>query len=174
MKKNTLLFLMIAAPFIMLIGCQQVDSTKGYNQQSLYRADIDTVFVKMFESKSFRREIEFELTRATCQQLELHSPYKIVSDQSKADTILYGNIKKITERVLTRQRDLDRPVENEVVMLVSVTWKDLRSGELLLDNYPIKVQGDYSTLLGGGRDNASREALNNAAVRLVEAMERPW
>lgn len=169
---TSLFFASLSLPF--LSGCEQVDPTEGYSHQSLYRTDISTVFVKMFESQSFRREFEFELTRAVSQQLELHSPYKVVSKPGKADTILYGSIKKITERVLTQQRDLDRPVENEVILLISVTWKDLRSGELLLDDYPITVQGDYTALLGGGRENATREALNKAAVRLVEAMERPW
>jgi len=155
-------------------GCGQIDPTKGYSNQSLYRTDISTVFVEMFQSQSFRREVEYELTRAASQQLELHSPYKVVSDRRKADTILYGTIKKISEGTLTRQRELDRPLENEVVLLVKVTWKDLRSGEMLLDDYPIKVSGDYAALLGAGRNSATQEALNKAAVRIVEAMERPW
>ena len=174
MKTTHTIHLAIVAVFAVLGGCQQVDPTDGYSNQSLYRTNIDTVAVEMFQSQSFRREVEFELTRATCQQLELNSPYKIVSDRRKADTVLYGTIGYITERAQTQQRDLDRPLENEVVMMVKVTWKDLRSGELLLDDYPVKVRGDYVALLGAGRDSATKEALNLAAVRIVEAMEQPW
>jgi hypothetical protein len=155
-------------------GCESVDPSEGYRQGSLYRTDIDTVFVQMFESESFRREVEYELTRATSQQLELQSPYKVVSDRRKADSVLHGRIQGIDERVLTRQRELDRPLENEVILVVKVTWKDLRSGQILLDDVAIKVSGDYAALLGEGRNSATRTALNQAAVRIVEAMERPW
>ena len=157
-----------------LIGCEQVDPELGYSSRSLYRTDVRTVAVEMFQSESFRREVEFELTRAVSEQLELHSPLKIVSDRRKADTVLYGTIKRIDERVLSRQRQLDRPLENEVIFLVRVTWKDLRSGELILDDRPIRVSGRYASLLGAGRASAARAAANEAAVRIVEAMESPW
>ena len=174
MHKTVFHFLIPGIVLALMAGCESGDSTKGYSQESLYRTDIETVYIQMFESESFRREFEYELTRATSQQLELHSPYKVVSDPRKADSILHGRIKKISERTLTRQRELDRPLENEVVMLIEVTWKDLRSGQILLDNVPIKVSGDYAALLGAGRSSATRSALNQAAVRIVEAMERPW
>lgn len=166
--------LLTALVLLFLAGCEQADPTQSYSSRNLYRTDIDTVFVEMFQSQSFRRELEFELSRAAAQQLELHSPYKVVSDRRKADTILYGTITKIRERTLTRQRELDRPLENEVVMVVKVTWKDLRSGELILDDLPIRISEDYAVLLGAGRDSASRDALNKVAVRIVEAMESPW
>ena len=156
-----------------LIGCE-VDPELGYSSRSLYRTDVRTVAVEMFQSESFRRGVEFELTRAVSEQLELHSPLKIVSDRRKADTVLYGTIERINERVLSRQRQLDRPLENEVILLVRVTWKDLRSGELILDDQPIRVSGRYASLLGAGRASAAREAVNEAAVRIVEAMEEPW
>ena len=165
------LFLVSAA---VLSGCEQVDPELGYSMRSLYRTDVRTVAVEMFQSESFRRGVEFELTRAVSEQLELHSPLKVVSDRRKADTLLYGTITRIDERVLSRQRQLDRPLENEVILLVRVTWKDLRSGELILDDQPIRVSGRYASLLGAGRASAAREAANEAAVRIVEAMEEPW
>ena len=159
---------------LLLPGCQQLDPEEGYTSRSLYRIDIETVCVNMFASQTMRRNIEFDLTAALDQQLEVHSPYKIVSDCRKADTSLNGTISNVAERVLTQQRELSRPLENEVVLLINVTWEDLRSGELILDNHPIKVRGDYAVLLGAGRDSATREATNEAALRIVEAMERPW
>ena len=155
-------------------GCQQIDPQEGYTSRSLYRTDIETVCVNMFASQTLRRDIEFEVTSALGQQLEVHSPYKIVSDCRKADTSLNGRVSNVNERVLTQQRELNRPLENEIELLINVTWKDLRSGELILDNHPIKVRGDYAVLLGAGRDSAAREAANEAALRIVEAMEMPW
>ena len=155
-------------------GCEQVDPARGYSSRSLYSTDVKTVFVEEFQSESFRRGIEFELTRAVTQQLELHSPFKIISDRRKADSVLYGSIKSVSEKALAQQRELDRSIVNEVLIVVGVTWKDLRSGELLLDDLKIKVSGTYAVMQGAGRDKATQEALNDLAVRIVEAMEQPW
>ncbi len=155
-------------------GCSEVDPTAGYSSGGLYRTDIETVCIKMFESESFRRGIEYELTRALAQQLELHTPFKVVSDQRKADTILYGSINQVTERSLIQQRELDRPLAGEVILVVTVTWKDLRDGNFILDGQKIKVAGDYAALLGVGRSGAAKEAANEAALRIVEAMEDTW
>ncbi len=155
-------------------GCEQVDPKQGYTSRSLYRTDVKTVFVQMFESESFRRGIEFELTRALAGQLELHSPYKVVSDRRKADTILYGSINRVTERRLARQRELDRPLANEVVLVATFSWKDLRSADMLIEDRKVRVSGDYVAFLGAGRESAAREAANEMAVRIVEAMEAEW
>ena len=155
-------------------GCEQVDPKQGYTNRSLYRTDVETVFVEMFESESFRRGIEYELTRALVGQLELHSPYKVVSDRRKADTILYGSINRVTERRLARQRELDRPLANEVVLVATFSWKDLRSAAMLIEEEKVRVSGDYVAFLGAGRDSAAREAANEMAIRIVEAMEEEW
>ena len=159
---------------LLSVGCEQVDPKEGYTNRSLYRADVGTVFVEMFDSESFRRGIEYELTHALVGQLELHSPYKVVSDRRKADTILYGSINQVTERRLARQRELDRPLANEVVLVATFSWKDLRSADILIEDEKVRVSGDYVAFLGAGRDSAAREAANEMAVRIVEAMEEEW
>lgn len=174
LTKMKMALVLCLAGVMALIGCSHIDPSTGYTSKSLYRCDIKTVCVEMFRSQSFRRGIEFELTRALVGQLELHSPYKVVSDRSKADTVLYGTINGVSERVLHQQRELDRPLENQMVLTVDVTWKDLRSGKMLLDNQRLAVTGDYVVLLGGGSRSAIRQASNEMAVRIVEAMETPW
>lgn len=157
-----------------LAGCNNTDPTKGYTPKNLYQSDIKTVHVKMFESKSFRRNIEFELTGPLVSQIELKTPYKVIADGSKADTEIYGTISNVRERVLTQQRDLDRPLESQVIIIANVTWKDLRDGTLLIDNKTFRISGTYSNLLAAGRTSASKEAANKLALRIVEAMELPW
>jgi hypothetical protein len=128
----------------------------------------------MFQSQSFRRGVEFELTRALAQRIELHTPYKVIADEERADTVIYGTIMNISETVLAQQRDVGRPLDNQVAVSVDVTWKDSRSGELLLDNKRIRVSSQYWVLWAAGQDSAAREAANEAALRIVEAMEQPW
>ncbi|MCK4628522.1 MAG: hypothetical protein KAT56_05930 [Sedimentisphaerales bacterium] len=146
----------------------------GYSTGNLYRTDVETVFIPIFESQSFRRQVEFEITGALARQIELNTPYKVVSNRSEADTILYGRILGIGETVLTQQRQLDRPLENKVVLKVNVIWKDLRNSELLVDNQTFQVSGDYAVLLGAGSGSAVRKGANDLAVRIVEKMEKTW
>ena len=166
-----LLFSMVVAGS----GCEQVDPREGYSSRSLYRTDIKSVYVQEFESESFRRGIEFELTRAIAQQLELHSPFKVISDRSKADSILYGSISRVSENILAQQRELDRPTTNEITIVTEVTWKDLRgSADLLLDGRKFHVSSHYSVMQGAGSDSAIQQAVNELAIRIVEAMEQNW
>ncbi len=164
----------VVAGLVLIPGCLSNDPEKGYTTASLYRSDIQTVCVEMIQSESFRRGAEFNLTKAVVDQLELHSPYKVVSDRGQADTLLYGTIRQIREQTLTNQRELDRPLENELVLVVDVTWKDLRSGDVYLDALPIRIGADYAVLAGAGRGSATRRAVEDAAVRIVEAMEKSW
>jgi hypothetical protein len=165
---------MAVGAVLALAGCENIDPTASYSSRSLYRTDIRNVFVEMFESESFRRQVEFELTRAVSEQLELHSPYKVVSDRRKADTILKGTINRIDEKSLARQRDLDRPVASEVMLVVTIRWEDQRTGDYIIDDQRLKVSGNYAALLGASRDSAAKEAANELAVRIVETMEEPW
>ena len=128
----------------------------------------------IFESETLEQGIEFELTRALCVELESHSPYKVVSNPDKADSILYGRITNVTEKVLTQQRQLDRPMENQVVLAVKVTWKASAGDEKLIDNRLYRYSGYYPRLLPGGRESAVQEAVNKLARRIVESIEKPW
>jgi len=166
--------LLSLAALVLAGGCQDADPNKGYTSANLYRTDIKTVCVKMLENKTFRREIEFDLTGAICRQIEMHCPYKIESDSSKADTVISGQITSVEEDVLTQQRKLDRPVENLVVLTVEISWKDLRSGEILMDNQKFRLDSSYAPLLGSTRDIAAKEAADKIAVIIVQAMEKPW
>ena len=174
MRTLLLLWALLPAGLAAVGGCAQVDPESGYTSADLHSGEIKTVHVKMFENQTFRRGIEFELTGALARQIELHTPYKVVANAGSADTVLSGSILGVGESVLTEQREIDRPLENQVVLLVEVTWKDLRSAELFLDRRLIKASGQYVVLLAAGRDSAAREAANEIAVRIVEQMESPW
>src|SRR5688500_13277030 len=84
-----LLFLLLSVP-----ACTQSGhlSILGYTTQPVYDPGIRTVYVPIFGNVSFRRGIEFELTRAVIREIEASSPMKIVSCREQADTELVGKI----------------------------------------------------------------------------------
>ena len=171
-------WLILAAMFVAGLtacsGCDNVDPSKGYTTRSAHRDDIKTVYLEMFHNETFRREIEFELSRALGLQIETHTPFKLVSDRLTADTVLSGTITSVSESVMTQQRDLGRPMENQIILVAEVTWKNQRSAELILNKQKVKTTGEYSSLAGGGRRSGAWQAADEMAVRIVEMMEAPW
>jgi hypothetical protein len=166
-------WLIVGGLGLVLAGCSS-DPRKGYTTENLYPQGIESVCVEMFDNQTFRRGVEFELTHALALQISGHSPYKVVRSRSQADTVVYGSIVSINENVLTQQQDLDRPLENQVVVTVEVNWKDLRTGKMLLDDRKVRATGDYAVLLAAGRDSAHQAAANDIAVRILEAMQSDW
>src|SRR5205823_4819065 len=125
---------LIAAAFAIaaMSGCESAGhfSVFGYTTKPNYDEGIRTVHVPIFENISFRRGLEFDLTRAVIREIEQKTPYKVVSDRCRADTELTGTIMAANKNILNRNQ-LNEVREAEVVVTVSLIWKDLRSGEIL-------------------------------------------
>ncbi len=153
-------------------GCG-MGGLKGYSNTWLYPDDVQSVYVEMFDTQSFRRGHEYVLTDAICKRIESETPYKIVSDRDLADTLLSGQL-SIGQGFLARDRYTGRALELEALATVSVSWKNLTTGELLVNNEVVVASASYSSQLGQDYDYASRVAVNRAAEKVVELMERDW
>lgn len=161
-------FIVVAAFLIpSLVGCG------GYQNSWLYPENIQSVYVEMFDTTSFRRGYEYTLTDAVCKRLESQTPYKIVSDRDAADSVLSGKL-GISSSVLATDRYSGRAIEKETLVNVTVTWKDLRSGKLLIDRQTVYASSSFSEQLGQDFEYSIDRAVNKAAVRVVELMETPW
>ena len=114
-----------------LCGCAELG---GYSNQSLFPREIDTVYLEMFDNQSYRRGAEYELSDALSKRIEVETPYKIVSNRDRADTIMSGQIVSIGETALSTERETGLVLEKEVELTALVDWKNLKTGELLIDN----------------------------------------
>lgn len=162
---------LITAVCLGLAGCTQM---KGYSNGSLFPDDVSSVYLKMFESQSLRRGLEYTLTDALAKRIEAETPYKIISSQDRADTLMTGQITLIGGSVLTSERETGRALEKEVELQALVTWKNLKTGELLLDNVSVNASASYSQWQNQGFRYASTLAANNLARKIVELMEKRW
>lgn len=163
----------LLASMVFTGGCGK-GGFDGYCQGWLYPENVSTVYVEMFDSKSFRRDYEYELTSAICKQLEVQTPYKIIADRNAADTILSGQITSIGSATLTTDRESGLAIEKETRVNVVYSWKDLRSGDLLIDNEKVTGVSSYSEDQLQNFDYAMAVAVNDAANRLVESMQSEW
>ena len=146
----------------------------GYSNESLFPEDISSVYVEMFDNQSFRRGVEYELTDALAKRIETETPYKIISSPDRADTVISGQIVQISESMLSSERQTGRALEKEVQLRAVVNWKNLKTGELLIDNRSVSASASFSEWQNQGFGYASALAANNLARKIVELMEKEW
>ena len=172
MKRNVTWIIGAAVGLAMLNGCGK-GGLAGYRNDWMYPQDIQTVYVEMFDSSGFRRVYEFRLTDAVCKRLEAQTPYKIVSDRDIADSILSGTI-STSSSTLSVDRYTGKPLEREAFVRVRLTWKNLRTGQMILDREDVYASTSYSAQLGQSFEYSANASLNKAAQKVVERMEIPW
>jgi hypothetical protein len=155
----------------LLCGCAELT---GYSNQSLFPQDINTVYLEMFDNQTFRRGAEYELTDALSKRIEVDTPYKIVSSRDRADTIMSGQIVSIGEAALSTDRETGLVLEKEVELTAVINWKNLKTGDLLIDNLSLSTSASYSEYQQQDIKYASSLAANKLARKIVELMEIKW
>jgi len=146
----------------------------GVGHKDLFRSNIKTVHVPIFQNKDFRRGLEFQLTEALIKAIELHTPYKTTSNKQRADTVLTGEIREVRQGTLGLDFKTHLPRETQATVIASFRWKDLRTGKILVEMDVITQSVDYIRPVGERFYQASEEAMNDLAERIVEKMEKPW
>lgn len=169
---KTLLGTMLIAGGMLVSGCGK--SRGGYSNEWLYPTNVETVYVEMFENETFRRGLEYELTDAVAKRIEAETPYKIVSDRNLADSVISGKITAANEKVLSMERQTGRPLEEQATVAAMVNWKNLKTGQLLVENTKVTEAMSFSAWLNQGYDYGSTVAVNRLAERIVEKMQVKW
>ena len=152
-------------------GC---DGIAGYSNEPLFPEDIRSVCLEMFDNQTFRRGVEYELSDALAKRIEADTPYKIVSDSDRADSVMSGQIVSIGEMALSVDRELGTVLEKEVELRAVVNWKNLKTGRLMMDQLKVSASASYSRYQQQDFKYASSLAANNLARKIVEQMERKW
>jgi hypothetical protein len=162
--------------FPLLCGCA------GYQigNQTLFPTEIHTVYVPVFQSNSFRRNLGERLTEAVVKEIENRTPYKVSNDVG-ADSVLTGRLVSENKRVLVPSLTGDAR-DIQVGMQVEVSWVD-RKGRMLRDDKCIPLPeeladvsgtGDVIPELGQSITTAQQEAIGRLATQIVGLMEKPW
>jgi hypothetical protein len=163
---------------LLMSGCGYThsgegSSSGGYEWRSLYREDVRTVAVPIFANKTFRRGVEFQLTQAIVVQLEAKSPYKVVA-RERADTVLEGEIVDIRLQNLSSESRLAIPQEQLYVLTVDFTWKDLRTGRILVDRKNFQQTQTFYPTLGEGEFVGSQQNTEKLALGIVQELQANW
>jgi hypothetical protein len=193
MRRALWIFVALALP---LTGCESGGhfTLLGYTTRPNYDSCIKTVYVPIFENNTFWRGLEFDITRAVVRAIEDKTPYKVVSDRDRADTELLGTVVSFNKNILNRNQ-LNEQRETETVLTVAVTWKDLRTGEILSAPKPpapqlgadpnappppppppVLVTSTATFVPEIGQSIATSKQVNASklANQIVGLMEKPW
>ena len=161
--------------FAAATGC----STYQIGTQSLYRPDVETVHVPIFESNSYRRGLGEQLTEAVIKEIELKTPYKAVC-AADADSMLSGRIIAAVKRVQAEEIN-DVPRDIEVDLTVQIRW-ETRHGDLLRQSLALpippvlQIEQAANLIPEGGPSiaTAHQQAISMLAEQIVSQMEYPW
>ena len=150
----------------LLSGC-------SYSTQRPFPADLQTVHVKMFHSREFRRDLEFELTEALVKRIEQDTPYRIAPLKT-ADAVVSGEILRVENRSFGNEYGTDLPREIGSTYVIRFRIKDMRSGKILVDRPRFLYQASYITSAGEEFEQGEVRAMDHLAELIVETMETPW
>lgn len=145
----------------------------GFSSEPLYRKTVRTVYVDMFQSKEFRRGIEFQLTEALRKQIDRATPYKNAA-RPKADTILSGEVLEWRESTIGRDFVTDFPRETAATLAVRYRWQDMRTGKLLRERPRFITTVQYVRPAGETVYEAREDAANKMAGKIVDDMASDW
>lgn len=142
-------------------------------QTGLYRDDVKTVFVPTVLNRTFSRSDSAQLTDALARQLETRTPYR-VADAGTADTSLEVTITQVRRATTSRDRFTALPNEQLYVVVADFTWKDLRTGRILVSREHFEQTAATYATLGEGQFHASQEAAEALAAGIIEELTANW
>lgn len=161
---------------LVVSGC----AAYQFGNASFYRRDLQTIYVPVIRSDSWRPLLGVQATEALQKAIQLRTPYRVVYDPS-ADSTLTCRVVNDTKRVLTETRT-DEPRALETTEMIEVTWVD-RQGNLLFENRFLPP-GELALLFnqavnfvpeaGQSMASAQQRAAQQLADEIVSQMEIRW
>lgn len=145
----------------------------GYQWRSLWREDVKSVAIPIFANKDYTRGVEFALTKAVISQLESHSPYKVMP-RERADTVLEGEITSVKRETVSSDSRTAIPQEQLYVINIDFTWKDLRTGQIIVQRRNFEQTTTYYPTLGEGQFVGDQQAVEKLALAIVQEMQADW
>ncbi|MEM7576407.1 MAG: LPS assembly lipoprotein LptE [Planctomycetota bacterium] len=174
-----------AACVFALVGVVFGFSGCGYSTAELYRQDVNSIALPIFENRTFERGVEADFAEALAKEVQRRTPYALAGSSASGfvasaggDTELTGTITAVRRSRLSRTADTGLPQELEVRVIADVQWRDRRSGEVLMERRGLEEVGRYipagnvsAGVEGGGVLGEPFSVAQHAAVaRLAQAV----
>jgi hypothetical protein len=167
--------------FVTLVLALASVGCAGYNVGAPFSPEIQSVYVPVFNSGSTRRFLEYQLTEAVQKQIQQRTPYRLLKEESGADTKLSGKLIDLRKTALGQTENSDAR-ELQVNLAIEVTWEDLRSGRILTQQrvpltpemLQLATQAEFAPEVGQSLATADQTAIDRMAREIVNMMEMGW
>ena len=143
----------------------------GYTAGFKMPEGVETIYVKVFENRTFYRELDFDLTQLVKREILSRTDLKVVREK-EADIVLACSVNKCEEFVL-QEDEFDNPQEMELRLSISAVAKD-RTGKVVFRARELRRSVSYVITLGEDEEFARSRALREIAEELVYRMAEHW
>ena len=161
---------LLLAAGALLAGC-------GYQLRPPYEHRVRTVYVPIFKSVSFRRDLNIQLTKLVQEEIERRTPYKVVGTREGADATLDGTITLADKNIMVENPE-NLPRQLIANMTVNVRLTDNTTGEtveeLNLPPVPVNENMVFFPELGETTELGFDKVLHKIARDIVNMMEEEW
>lgn len=163
---GTLIMIMLAGT--MLSGC-------GYTIRAPFDKSVKTVFVPVFRTQSYRRDLNLNLCEMVQKEIMQRSPYKVVGRPEGADTILEGTI-NFADKNIVVENPFNLPRELTATVSVVVKWTHNPPTEAEKSKPPTMVSETVNFVpeIGETALTAFYRVNQRLAAQIVDMMEQPW
>ncbi len=146
----------------------------GYSIRAPYDTKVKTVYVPIFKSVTFRKDINLQLTELVIKEIERRTPYKVVGSPDDADSTLEGTI-IYSEKNIVVENPNNLPRQLTSTIMIAVTWTDNKAEEKKNDN-PALVSDTFNFYpeIGETAEAAFYRTCEKMATQVVNMMEESW
>lgn len=147
----------------------------GYSIRAPFDSSIKTVYVPIFRSISFRRDVNLQLTELVVKEIERRTPFKVVGTPEGADTILDGTV-NFADKNLLVENPFNLPRQLSATVNASVNWTHNPPSRDELARGPTVIAEVVSFVPEIGETSATAFYRTNEALakQIVDMMEKPW
>ena len=164
----------------LLSGCAGVVGSMslsgcGYSIRPPFQVDVQTVYVPIFKSSTFRRDLNMMLTEAVQNEIRRRTPFQVVGNPEGADTLLEGEI-IYNDKSAFVQSPNNLPRQLMASITARVAWIDLRQGGIPRDRDRVTVTEEmfFYPELGETTTAAYTKVIEKLARQIVSMMEESW
>jgi hypothetical protein len=159
----------LVAGLIACAGCRFYQ----VGNRELFRPDIQTIYVDIFEADTFRKFLGQRLTEAVAKEIELNTPLRI-AERGLAQSILRGRIVRERKRVVAETVN-DDPRDLQIDYQIEITWTN-PVGVPLAEPQIIRLGRSIDFVPEGGQSlaTAEQELIRRLARQIVQQLEMPW
>jgi hypothetical protein len=177
----------ILAPALLLAGCttfpmgpssrsaEEEGGFFGWHMQAPFdTSEVKTVFV-YFKSQRFRRDLQLALEEQVTKEISMRTPFRIVGNPEKADSILSGTI-TVDDKNMIVEAPTNLPRQLSTTISVWVNWKHNPPSESEKTQQPTLITDTFQFVpeIGQTTMTSFQQSSENIAKQIVDMMEKPW